>query len=496
MLTRRHALKLLAGCASVLTAPATSCYAAPTASAGPAVAALKLDALAQAALIRAGDISVGEITDAAIARIEALNPSINAVVTPLYQRARARLEALPAGPFHGVPYLLKDLIDLEGAKTSYGSRAMSDSIAAKSHPFVRAAEGAGLNILGKTNTPEFGLVATTEPRALGPCKNPWHLDYSPGGSSGGSAAAVAAGMVAVAQASDGGGSIRIPASHCGVFGLKPSRDRDLSAGLGGLAVKGHISRSIRDSAALFAATERRDTAAPYPPLGYIEGAAKRRLKIALMMNDHFGAQPDPDVKAAIAKTAEICAALGHRVEEASLGIDGRKLMDAFFVLWSAWPGKAARRLQQQLGRPAGSGEFEPWTLYLADYYLREGERRLPAAVEHLAAVTRQFVKHFDRYDVILSPVTKGAPQPLGWQDTSLPGPELRSRLEQYVSYTPVHNAAGTPAMSVPLFWNQQGLPIGSQFAGAAGQERLLFELAYELEQAQPWAERWPAVAML
>lgn len=456
-----------------------------------------LDAVALAQWIQSGKISAAELTQVAINAIEKINPMINAVVTPLYDQATERVNnaKLPQGPFHGVPCLLKDLINLKGTRTTYGSQAMINNMAEDTHVFVAALQQSGLNILGKTNTPEFGLVTTTEPKALGVCKNPWDLSRSAGGSSGGAGAAVAAGMVPIAQASDGGGSIRIPAANCGVFGLKPSRGRNVSSGggLNGLSVKGHISRTVRDSAALFAVTERRDANAPYRAVGYISGPSKRRLNIGLMMDDHFGQPPASDVREAIVKTADLCESLGHRVQEDRSMIDGRTLMDAFFVLWSNWPGKAVQRFKQAAGREPTTDDFEPWTLYLADYYHRTGKAAVNKALATMRQISEAFIRHFNQYDVLLSPVTASAPLPLGWHNGYVVGDKLRARLESYVSYTPIHNVAGIPAMSVPLFWNKNGLPIGSQFAAGPGKESVLFELAYQLEQARPWKQKWPTI---
>jgi len=449
---------------------------------------LQMDAVTQAQMLQAGELSAFDLAQDAITRIKRLNPIVNAVITPLFDEALERSRDLPIGPFQGVPYLLKDLIDFKGARTAYGSRMLKNNISDASHVFTQAVERAGLNILGKTNTPEFGLLATTEPLVFGPTANPWSLKHSAGGSSGGAAAAVASGMVAIAQGSDGGGSLRMPASCCGIFSLKPSRMRNVYRGrpaLNGLAVKGHMSRTVRDSAALHAVTEWQGHDAPFAPIGAVKGPATRRLKIGMHMMNLKGNMPDGDVEHAIRATGQLCQDLGHTVEEMSLPIDGDLFNRYFLTLWSRVPAglvdKAGSAAEQVL---------EPWTRYLAEYHKKRGAADFEDALQYMQLAEREMEKLFGVYDVVLSPVLSAAPVSLGKHSPDVSGDFLVEDVMNYVGYTPLYNGTGQPAMSVPLSWNSEGLPIGSHFAARLGDEQTLFELAYELEAAKPWKDKW------
>lgn len=458
----------------------------------------ELDATAQAALVKTGQVTPLELVDAAIARIEALNPQINAFVTTFFERARDQARGeLPDGPFRGVPYAIKDLSDYEGTRTTFGSRLFADNIADESNGIVQRALSAGLVILGKTNTPEFGLTSTTESVLLGPAHNPWSLEHHTGGSSGGAAAAVASGMLPIAQASDGGGSIRIPASVCGVFGLKPSRGRIFATGEGlpgDIAVRFAVSRSVRDSAQLLAASERSGGGAPLPPVGVVTGPSPRRLKIAFSKTHLQGRAPHPEVAAALDQTAALCTELGHTVVEATPAFDGEEFLRSFFAIWSSGPARLESRAWliglMQLRLVRARDVLEPWTLGLADWNERAGPGALDRAIVFLESFTRDFAAFFQDYDVLLTPVLADPPVELGVQQPELPFDTLFERVTDYVGYTPQHNAAGTPAMSVPLSMSSAGLPIGSQFAARVGNERTLLELAFELEEARPWAQRW------
>ncbi len=492
-MTRRDFLQAAAGAAAATALP----WPGPARAAEDEFAAL--DATAQAALVRSGQVTPLELVDAAIARIEALEPRINAFATPLFDRAREQARGeLPDGPFRGVPYAIKDLSDYEGAPTTMGSRLFEHHVASSNSGIVQRALAAGLVVVGKTNTPELGLISTTEPLLFGATHNPWSLDHHAGGSSGGSAAAVASRMLPFAQASDGGGSIRIPASVCGVFGLKPSRDRVFSTGPalpGDIDVSFAVSRSVRDSATLLAASERTDPDAPHPPVGVVTGPSKRRLRVAYAPVALNGRAPHPDVAAAVARTAALCEDLGHTVEEASPRFDAEEFTQHFFAIWSSLPAMLASRawwiglLQLRLVR--ASDVLEPWTLGLAEYYEQQGPDALERAVAYCEELTVAFDAFFRDHDVLLTPVLSAPPVRIGEQAPDLPFDVLFERVTEYVGYTPQHNAAGTPAMSVPLSENGEGLPIGSQFAAARGGERTLLELAFELEQARPWASRRP-----
>jgi amidase len=454
----------------------------------------RLDGVAQAELVARGDVSPAELIQAAMRRSAALDPELNAVVTESFDRALGRVMAGGvSGPFGGVPYVLKDLTDWEGVRCTRGSRLFLDAVSERSPPLVVASEAAGLVVLGKTNTPEFGLLPSTESLALGACRNPWDLARSTGGSSGGAAAAVAAGIVPLAEASDGGGSIRIPAACCGVFGLKPSRGRILDAGdepgAWDIAVSHCVSRSVRDSALLLALTER---TAPLPQVGFVKDPVRTRLRIAVSTRSALGEEPEPEVRDATLAAARLCASLGHTVFEAAPVLSGETFVEHFLTLWAHGPAG----LVEQLGARGIAPErvLEPWTLGLAAEYRAKPLGSLAAAVAFFGFAERTLDAFFDGADVWLTPVLAGVPPPLGELAPEVPFATLRERCIHWVGYTPIHNVAGTPAMSVPLGWSTAGLPIGVQFAARRGGEATLLALAYQLEAEAPWAERWPPVA--
>jgi amidase len=450
------------------------------------------DGIGQAQLVRSKQATALELVDSAIARIEAANPKLNAVVWEMFEHARTRAKGeLPASPLTGVPYLIKDLNNVAGERTTRGSRFSADTPAMISDPMPQKAIEAGLVIVGKTNTPEFGLLPTTESLRLGPCHNPWNLDCSSGGSSGGAAAAVAAGLVPAAHASDGGGSIRIPSSCCGVFGLKPSRSR-MSLGLestvlGGAVTENCVSRTVRDNAMLFSLTEDTGDFARFKPIGFVAGPAKQRLRIAFTKTSCNGVEPHPDVKAAVEASAKLCESLGHTIVPAQNPVNGEAFYEAFLVVWSSLPAMLARRSQSNL--------FEPYTLELADYFIKLPPDALPKARAVFKETEAQVDAFMANYDAWLTPVLALPPVTLGELSPTLDLKMLTERRMHYAVYTQIHNVAGTPAMSAPLGMSQDGLPIGSQFAAAKGREDLLYALAYELEAAQPWATRTPKVWM-
>ena len=455
----------------------------------------KLDATAQAELVAREEVTPSELVDAAIERIEKVNPEVNAVVTTFYDKAREEAKAGPAkGPFTGVPNLVKDLDNLKGTKATSGCRLLAENISPETDPVIAGFESAGFVMLGKSNTPEFGLLGTTESMLLGPCNNPWNLAHSPGGSSGGAAAAVASGMVPLAHATDGGGSIRIPASCCGVFGLKPSRGR-IELGErqlpGDIGFQHCVSRSVRDSATALAVSEKQGADAVLPPVGRVEGPGKKRLKIAFGTADYTGNEPDADVKAATESVAKLCEELGHEVVPAVSKVDGDAFKDAFLAAWASGPSQLLALVKQMGLDP--EAVLEPWTIGLANLFDSKPADTLEKALAQFAIVTAETADFMADYDVWLTPVLAAAPPKTGEQAPSVPFDTLYERVFNYVTYTPVHNVAGTPAMSVPLSWNEAGLPIGAQFAAPLGQERVLLELAYELEEARPWADKYPPV---
>jgi amidase len=455
----------------------------------------ELDAIAQAELVKTKQVKPIDLVNAAIARIESLNPRLNAVVTKCFDVARKTAQGvLPASPLSGVPYLVKDLDDFKGVRTTGGSRLFADQIATRTSPVPQSAVSAGMVVLGKSNTPEFGLLASTESVLLGACHNPWKLDYSPGGSSGGAAAAVASGIVPVAHASDGGGSIRIPASACGIFGMKPSRGRfDLHGENlpGEIAVENCVSRTVRDSAMMFALSEDRSPKARLKPIGFVSSPAKKRLRIAFNTLDDLGMEPHADVRAALEASAKLCADLGHTVEPVKAPVEGEQLVDAFLTVWAEGPTELVALARKMKKKP--EDVLEPWTLGLAEFYAKKPKDALAKSLAYFKTVEATVAKFMSGYDVWLTPVLAHTPPMIGEQAPTVAFPLLYDRVTKYATYTPIHNIAGTPAMSVPLGMSKDGLPIGSQFAAAKGGEAVLFALAYELERAQPWAKKHPPV---
>ena len=466
-----------------------------------------LDATAQAALVAKGDVSSLELVQAAIARIEQINPKLNAVTHTMFDKARTAASSgdLPDGPFRGVPYLIKDLSELKGEPLTFGSELFARNKGKKDAGDVQRAKSAGLVVLGKTNTPEFGLVATTEGDLLGKAHNPWDLAYHTGGSSGGSASAVAAGLVPMANAGDGGGSIRIPASVCGLVGLKASRDR-LYSTLGSLlpvnlTVRLAVTRSVRDTARMLDVAEVKGDDAQLAPTGFVSEPSTRRLKIAFSTETGLGTDAAPDVKAALEETAQLCRDLGHEVVEAMPPVDPQEMEEHFMALWSYIPVQLVKNarmigLSQRRWISAERG-LEPWTRGLAEFFL-EREKKNPGQLERASAyakvVEEQYRDYFQNYDVALTPVLRKSPLKLGVMNTGLSFEEMYAETLDYACYTGLHNMAGTPAISLPLGWSPEGLPIGNQFAAGHGQEATLLALAYELEQARPWADKWAPVS--
>jgi len=455
-----------------------------------------IDAVGQAALVRQKKVTSLELVDAAITRINATNPKTNAVVAEYFDEARKLAKsALPKSPLGGVPYLIKDLNDIKGKIATSGSRLMAKHVGTVNSLMAQKAMDAGLVIVGKTNTPEFGLMASTESLLLRACHNPWNLEYSTGGSSGGAAAAVASGMVPVAHASDGGGSIRIPASSCGVFGMKPSRGRMAFAALekmpGDIAVENCVSRSVRDSAMIFSLSEDTSAHAPFKPTGFVPGPSKKRLKIAFSTLNYYGKEPHADVKASVEATAKLCKSLGHEIIDVKNPVGGEEFIDTFLTVWASGPAELVALAKSHKLKP--EDVLEPWTLGLAEYFAKKPKDAMAKSVAYFKKVETTVDAFMAQYDAWLTPVLNSTAPKLGEQAPTVPFQTLYNRITQYVTYTPIHNVAGTPAMSVPLGFGTNGLPIGSQFAAAKGGEGVLYSLAYELEQAQPWAGKHAGV---
>jgi amidase len=435
---------------------------------------------------------------AAIAHAEALQPTLNFLVNSDFDRALEKARTgVPAGPFGGVPFLIKDLNDYRGLPTRAGSQSQRAAPpAARQDDYVSAFDRAGLIVIGKSATPEFGFLPTTEPVATGLTRNPWDLARSSGGSSGGSAAAVAAGIVPVAHANDGGGSIRIPASNCGLFGLKPSRGRMIGSRndktIADLSVEHVVSRSVRDSAALFAATE--DPGGRYAPVGFVAGPSRRKLRIGLVLEGVSGQTPSPEVAAATQAAARLVEGLGHRLMPTRWPVDEGFTND-FLLLWASGAQQLAAGIAKATGRPADTTQLEPFSLGMADLARKTPPDQLAQAMQRLADAAIAYDTWFvaNQLDLVLSPVLAWPAPTLGTVGPNVPFDTLVERLVEYVGYTPLHNVAGGAAMSVPLGFSPAGLPIGAQFSARGGGERTLFQLAYQLEAAQPWAGRVPPV---
>ncbi|MGM0555313.1 MAG: amidase [Myxococcota bacterium] len=485
------------------------------------------DAMGLAELIRDGEVSPLDAFYAALEGVERLDPTLDAFVEVWADRSlrRIRTEELH-GPLAGVPFALKDMIEWEGAKMTLGSRLLDSFVAEHNHPLVDRYLDAGLTFVGRTNMSELGLLPLSEPDAYGATKNPWNLERSPGGSSGGSAAAVAAGIVPVAHAADGGGSIRIPASCCGLFGLKPSRGRTVESITevpDGFVVHHVVSKSVRDSALLLdlSAGESPGSRWSHPRAdgAFLDAVDEEpgELKIGVMFGDFRQRPLHDDCHAAVEKTAGLCKDLGHHVEEARPDFDGQDFLHAFSDLWSVGasfffrmvqkeldqldvlPGPLVRVLQkrgvlQMLTRIASRVGFpvvEPFTVRLAEYAEDMAPADLWMSWHVLNEATASMSRFFDQYDLLLTSTLAEPPWPHDFYDLSDKSiPEIEERLFSYAGLTPLANSSGLPAMSVPLHV-ADGLPIGTQFVGPRASERLLIQLAGQLERAQPWMDGYP-----
>lgn len=463
-----------------------------------------LDGLGLAELVRRKELTPLELVDWAIDNIERVNGRLNAVVTKMYDQAReAARNPLPDGHFTGVPFLLKDILAFySGVRETLGTKLLANFVPNHDSELVIRLKKAGLIVIGRTNVPELGLTPTTESVLLGACRNPWNTGRTSGGSSGGSAAAVAAGMVPMAHGSDGGGSIRIPAACCGLFGLKPTRGRnpmgpDFGDQLSGLLCEHALTRSVRDSAALLDATSGPDIGDPYwaPPKArpFLDevSADPGRLRIAFTTQATVKGDVHPDCIAAVEDAAKLCERLGHDLTEARPTIMAEALMSAFMTVWSAG---AAAVVESIAGRSASPEMFEALTWTLAQKGRGHTAPQYLIAVGTLQKVSRDVARFFEDYDVLLTPTLALPPVELGWINTQAENiRETMIRITEFSPYTPLVNATGQPAMNVPLFWNQDGLPIGTHFVGRFGDEATLFRLAAQLERARPWANRRPAV---
>ena len=484
------------------------------------------DGLEMAARVASGDVSPLDLLDAAIERIEAYNPQLNAVVHRQYEDAKQRANSSKhSGPFAGVPFLLKDLLGEEaGQPSTCSNAALASWRAAHDSELVRRFKASGLNILGRTNTPELGIYGVTESQFRGPAYNPWHLDHSPGGSSGGSGAVVGARMVPIAHGGDGGGSIRIPAAHNGVFGLKATRGRlpagpDRGERWNGFVCEGVITRSVRDTAACLDAIAGPDIGAPYfaaPPEQPFLSAMKsdpKPLRIAITDDALFGNETHADNLAAVRHTGKLLESLGHTVEYARPQFDRDKLVKAYLVVVGAGVSMGLMQIEDKIGRTLKPSEAElsTWAMKLIADSVNAGEYMYFVNTIHHEA--RRVAAFFEDWDMLLTPTAAAPPAKVGQfaltaaQRTQvkflrrLPVKKLLEfALDQMAKdaldatpNTMLFNQTGQPAMSVPLYWNEDDLPIGTQLVGRYGDEATLLRVARQLEDAQPWNERRPGL---
>lgn len=488
---------------------------------------MKLDATALAESVRGGEASAQELLALARERAAQVNPKLNAIILPMDEIADARANEALTGPFAGVPFLLKDLAqEYEGVVTTYGSRALKDFIAPEHSEVVRRWLEAGLVVFGKTNAPEFGAKGITEPELFGATRNPWNTKHTPGGSSGGSAAAVAAGIVPAAGANDGGGSIRIPAACCGLFGLKPGRGLTpygptFSEPLHGMAVQGVVSRTVRDSAGLLDATVGLEATGTYvsatPPQAFMEQikTAPGKLRIGFSAKSAINASPDPEAIAAVENAAALLTELGHDVEQVDPPYNDGALARDFLTLWFAEVAFEIEVAKEQTG--AKNRDFEADTLAIAELGRAGGVVKAALALESRNEYSRSLATFHEQYDYFMTPTLAKRPVKIGQLTTpralqigsrviaAIRGGRLLEKLSLmdqmieenlgWVPYTQLANVTGRPAMSVPLHWTPDGLPLGVQFVGSLGTEGAQLQLAAQLEEAQPWFDRYAKIKL-
>ncbi len=461
------------------------------------------DGLDLAEVIRSKGVSPTELAEVVIKRIEAMNPTLNFMATADFERARARASAPPApSRFAGVPILVKDMIDVGGLRHTDGSRLMAERIPAKSVAYIEAVEKSGFNIVGNTNVPEFAGYIMTANNLFGATRNPWDLAYSTFASSGGTAAAVAAGVVPIAHGTDGAGSNRLPASATGIFGFKPSRGRMLSGEADGShdisKTNNMMSRTVRDNAAAFDLTEAK-TGGEYRPVGFVEGPSTQRLRIGYVSGGSTLMPIEAGVREAQADVADQLAGLGHQVEEAPWPVNDQEMLDNYVLFFAGKMRGVDAAVRKANGKsPLESGLLTPFIAsFLESEEFAVPDAEIAVGRTYLLGLGEVFRKVFANYDVLLTPVSpvicprldEGSPDDL-WSE------QTRNFVGNRLQFTSPINFAGIPAMSVPLSVASQGMPIGSHFIAGHGQERRLYELAYELEQARPWAARRPPHGLL
>ncbi|MEM9606537.1 MAG: amidase [Actinomycetota bacterium] len=448
-----------------------------------------LDAVGVAAAIAGGEVSATEVMDAAIARADQSAPVLNATVERIDDRARAGAAAAQPtdGVFAGVPTFIKDTDPVDGLPNRLGSRSMPDTPAEENSPFVEQFLSTGVVLMGNTTLPEFGLTASTEPLLTGTTRNPWSLDHSTGGSSGGSAALVAAGVVPIAHANDGGGSIRIPAACCGLVGLKPSRGRirQIDTPLPvDIVANGVVSRTVRDTAMFLHGAELAHANPDLPAIGHVTDPLDRPLRIGMYSEAPSGVSFDSRCNDETARIGALLEGLGHRVEAIGSPF-ARHLMDDFILYWAMSPTLIYRAGKRVFGDGFDRDQLEPWAKYLMKYFNRRAAKA-PGAIRRLKRFADEYRAIFETYDVILAPTTGGPIHRLGDLAPTIPGEVHMDRVFQLFPITPMINAGGGPAVSLPLGTTSAGLPLGIHFAADLGQEALLLELSLQLEQAAGW----------
>lgn len=449
----------------------------------------RLDAMAQAELCARGELTPAELWQACQERIAALNPLLRAVALVSSQRPPER-----NGPLRGVPFLMKDSSPWPGLRWTLGARLFENRVTQQHTDYGKRLVEAGLSCVGKSALSEFGLLASTESLLQGATLNPWNLALSPLGSSGGSAVAVAAGLVPLAHANDGGGSIRAPASACGVFGFKPSRGRTVVANRSGsdfvdMTSEHCISRSVRDSALFLALTEDTTRA---DAVGFVPEPSTRRLRVGAWTRTMSGEEPEPAVKRAHEAAIALLSELGHVVEVMEApDYELPMLADAYYIVAGAAVANVVETIDRTRREPVQQHELEPFTWSLVEALQQRGPEALPRARALFARAVAIYRRATSAFDVLLTPTLGIESAPLGFLSPVLPREVLLARTSRVLAYTPIHNIVGCPAMSVPLHWSEAGLPIGAHFAAAPGRDALLLALAYELERARPWRERWP-----
>ena len=467
----------------------------------------KLDAVAMADLVRRGEVQALELLDEAIARTEARDPVLNAVTARFYDHARAQIaKGLPDGPLTGVPYLLKDLgVYYGGFPTTHASRLFADFRSPVDSTLADRYVKAGLVIFGKTNLSEFGISATSESSMLGVCRNPWSLAHTTGGSSGGAVSAVAGGILPSAHAADGGGSIRIPAAHTALFGLKPTRARvplgpHISESWAGMTIHHAVTRSVRDSAVLLDVSQGGAAGDPYcaPPApgSYLDFVSREpgRLRVAVSLKSFEGVALDPEVREGVEQAARLCESLGHQVDWVDLDtvISAEEYIQCRSNIIHASMYTALSRRKAQLGQAWGPADLQNVTWLFGQDGKNVTAQAYLSAIQTLQRVSRGVGEQFQQWDVLLTPVCATPPHRLG--DVNMEAAELepyKAKAHKYTGYTSIQNVTGQPAMSVPLQWSKAGLPIGVQFTGRFGDEATLFQLAGQLERAAPWFDKLP-----